>query len=201
MDNVCGYCMQLHVKGTPAWRDCRQKQFTALVADPTKWEFKPTPDQIDRVKRAVLHYQTEFRGIPNIQDIRSLIAQQFHQTDEDGPGLDVVAMTKFWQDFGIDMPEVMRSHSGIMNNLDMEWSQRKIFAILNEQKLPYIDWELDEIAAHLNAPTALREAANQMERLEASGYALYDRSIDDAVVTWFFRKPKPQNHEAEKIQQ
>jgi hypothetical protein len=99
------------------------------------------------------------------------------------------------------VPGLMRSHSGIMNNLDMEWSQRKIFAILNEQKLPYIDWELDEIAAHLNAPTALREAANQMERLEASGYALYDRSIDDAVVTWFFRKPKPQNHEAEKIQQ
>lgn len=191
--------------GSPEWRDAQDQEFDTLIDDPSKWQFNTTPDQQAAIASAYKGFQAEFgqNKYPDLNAIRLMvinflpeieegviedIVERENQTDED-----VVRRTsgiQFWTDFNDDMPEAFKRRGSMHIELNIAWQDYKIKAILKDLKFNYMDWETQDLAINVKSPGSMRRAAAEMEKLEATGFALYNTDYKDEVVEHYFRKGK-----------
>jgi hypothetical protein len=189
----CEYCKEEHAEGSVEARECTQEQFDFWVANPGKWAFTATEDQIKLVKEAYYRAAKEFGFTPDISFIRKLIVQSFVITGEDEEHfVDADKMLGFWKEFSSDMPEVLRQ--GNKDEIEAQWSNKKIQKILLDAGLGYMQWEYREAVADLRSPMLLRKAANILEQAESDGFGLYNFEEKDGKVFWSMRKGKEVNN-------
>lgn len=196
----CKVCEGEHEPGTADWRDCQAKLFDLLIEKPEEWEFSPSPEQQKRVNDAYQEYlQIAQGGLPDIDGLRVVLSRQFTKQSEEGETeTDVRGLTKFWDNFQNDMPEVMSRHGGLQaRSLSLAWTDKKIRHLLALLKLNYMDWDTSEVVANLKSIDQLRHAADMLESCELAGMGLYLLETKDNVSTWYFRKAKLITNQAE----
>lgn len=189
----CGVCEKEHEPGSADWRDCQADLFDRLVDNPEEWKFTLTPEQQKRVNDGYQEYlQIADGGLPDIDGLRVAISRQFVLKDDDQATVtDVKGLTKFWEGFQADMPEVFVRHGGLQaRSLSLAWTDKKMRHLMALLKLNYVDWDTSEVAANLKSIQDLRRAADLLESEESSGKSLYHLEVKDSISTWYFRKSK-----------
>lgn len=200
----CDACQGDHEPGSADWRDCQAELFDRLVEKPEEWQFKPTPEQQKRVNDAYQEYKQIADGaLPDIDGLRVVLSRQFVRNHPPGSPepteTDVRGLTKFWDDFVVDMPEVFARHGGLQaRSLSLAWSDRKLRYLMGLLKLNYLDWDTVEVAANLKSVENLRKAADTLESSEQGGMSLYLLEVKDDIATWYLRSSKLIVHQEEK---
>jgi len=183
--------------GSPEWRDAKDKLFDYLIDHPEEWAFAPNESDIRHVREAHEEYMTTYVGQnqtknpPDVSAIRLLISNSHFNDGEDG--LDTKAMNDFWEDFKSDQPEVFKGPT-YQHSLGMAWVDYKLKFILESQKLPFIEWDQQELIMVLKSPDSLVKTAQAIRTLMSKDWELYhfvvEKIEDNEVARYFFKRPK-----------
>lgn len=183
--------------GTPAWRDSKDKSFFDLMADPTKWEFRPSDEDEKRVCDAYVA-ATQQLPVPDADFVKVLIAHQFDTPGElneqtrqgEGRKVSIKEVADFFtKRFCDDMYPEFKT-TGQMFEVVHLWTIHKIKFILRANAMPYKDYEVEELHLHLLSPVSLAVVADKMNQLSDAGYSLGDHAVDGDQVVYFFRKER-----------
>lgn len=183
--------------GTPAWRDHQDRNFFNLMADPTKWEFKPSDEDVKRVRDAHAAAIQQL-PVPDADFIKVMMAHQFDMPGDlneqsrqgEGRKVSIKEVADFFtKRFCDDMYPEFKT-TGQMFEVVHLWTIHKIKSILRTNALPYKDYEVEELHMHLMNPTSLAAVAEKMHQLVDAGYFLGDHAVDGDQVVYFFRKER-----------